>query len=724
MKPGSISDLRHQQLARHAEGLATSGSASATILEKIKGNQASRQDGDTCVFQQLQVDTTVVRQLQGLRISKDGRNHSKDDGSLQANGVVGSLQEDGTVPAAGASISTVNRPKGSIGSPKVAPRRAISSSATGSSDGPSIYIPVSSERIRIQDLRDALKDEYAARYCELIGVAPSQQNMSLVQKLMPFEKCKISQSTQQNGIGRTERRNNVVIQPCFHVPKVVGPSADEVPYELLTLDVLHQTHRRGGGSSGVDGAGGRPGSEAVVETDRDAEPSDAAQHEAAKSAVSFERYKHEFVFPYNLKERFEGVAPALPPKGGGAAKSPAPPPQHSGSGVQRTKAPHLATTRPVVALPQIGVKERDEVPPTDEVRDGGGGEVEDGEVVSAEKRLAIQDALLFQLRQQQHGTSSHATDDVGHESSANGSSSFTQSTAVPNRDVEGGVVDGVQEAASPHTASPLLAAGGLGGTISQAQRELMAPWVTVEAQEARTLQMQFTRDFPFHKFEGRLTSAEMLDVKSTLIHDSMSDIIVAAVPFLVSAYLRPLSQVIASSVEAADTDAQFLRLCCEITRFFQSRQRSSSPVVLEETPLCILCIRVVVRAIFTLKLPSFFRTERGRAVQRKMDLCILSVLDPFGLQSHIAVLESTLQAQRLLRTKRAPPKMNAFATTPLIQFIVGDGARSTEAKRLTRISADGAAAEGLKELRAHLTPAVRAELLRLVSSEKILRDVN
>lgn len=627
--PLKIVELKAQMTSRTASSAVdTAGggaSASAAILERIKSNQSARGDSETCVFQGLSLDQTVVSQLQDMKEFRD------------------------MMPPEFASMGTVAG-NGKDGLASTIPRRnvVVRSKAkpahSGGGDGPCILIPVTSERIRVSDMKDALRDEYAARYCEHIGVAPSQQNMNLVLKLMPFEKCKISQTTQQNGIGRTERRNNVCIQPCVLAPPPDGPSAEDIPFELLTLEALKR----------------------VGKEPTDLPPTSQDVSASTVGRVAFEAYKNHFVYPYNLEERFATD---------GGAKDQRSPQQPKHNKAQSHRAPR---------------------PPAEAQSDG----------PTALQQLAVQDALLAKLRDQSELNGGGLTEDE---------LSAIEHTMRP-----------MQRAPSSSEEAPCdhgpLESDRVARRDAAAQKELTQPWTAPDVTEVRSLQVQFVKDFPFYRFAGRLSDPEVLDVKSTLLGDDIADLLISVMNFAHHVYVAPQAAENGRRLDSLSKDAEFILVCRKAIRLINARQRS--PLAADALPVCILQLRVLVDALFTARYPILRRLPEGSELQQRMDALVRAMLDPYGLQSHIVVLESTPQAQRVLRTKRLPQRMSAAATTPLVQFIIGDGAKSTEAKRMTRSAQiHPAVALGLRELRQHLSPSVRAELLRVVTEERIQRDL-
>lgn len=76
-----------------------------------------------------------------------------------------------------------------------------------------------------------LKTEYAARYCENIGVTPTQANMSAILNKIPLETCSISLV-----YNSTMGRNNVVIDPSSADPGQLSPRSVRKGYDIS--DVL------------------------------------------------------------------------------------------------------------------------------------------------------------------------------------------------------------------------------------------------------------------------------------------------------------------------------------------------------------------------------------------------------------------------------------------------------------------------------------------------------
>ncbi|CUE89991.1 Hypothetical protein, putative [Bodo saltans] len=699
--PPKIVELKAQMANRSANASsdtsATAGgtapnsghSASTAILERIKTNQANRGEGTACVFQGLTLDATVVRQLQDMKEFRE---------MMPAEfATMGMTTGGGPGGRGGGGVSRGGR---SARVTQVKPKKATHhSNANG--DGPSILIPVTSERIRIADMKDALRDEYAARYCEHIGVAPTQQNMSLVLKLMPFEKCHISQNTQHNGIGRTERRNNVVIQPCVVAPPPDGPNAEDVPFELLTLEALQRVGNTIS-SAQLPPIGGE------VPTSPSPPPPTGT---ASVGKVIFEAYKNQFVYPYNLEERFttKGVAPTTsphpPPRGGPKNDShrgqPLPLTRSSREHSRHEEAPH---------------HQDDAVEP------------------SALQRLAVQDALLSKLRDQSEKRGGGITEDElsaieskmrprhGQQGSGAGSVSSRRDGGSDEEEDADVNSDASGDQRKPPSIANSIESDRAARRDAAAQKELTQPWTEPDMTEVRSLQVQFVKDFPFYRFEGRLSEAEVLEVKASLLGEDISELLIAIMNFAFLVYLAPQQTNYPRALDHVDKDVEFVLMCRKAIRFSNHRQRS--PLAADALPLCLLMLRVLVDALFTARYPLLRRVQEGMDLQLRMDALVRAVLDPYGLQSHIVVLESTPQAQRVLRTKRLPQRMSAAATTPLVQFIIGDGAKSIEAKRMTRSAQVHPDIEaGLAELRRHLTPSVRAELLRVVTEERIQRDV-
>ncbi len=140
-----------------------------------------------------------------------------------------------------------------------------------------------------------------------------------------------------------------------------------------------------------------------------------------------------------------------------------------------------------------------------------------------------------------------------------------------------------------------------------------------------------------------------------------------------------------------------------------------------EPALFLLCTRVVVEAVLASRLPTYTSVAEGRETLRSIDRLVTALVDPYGVMSHIVPLESAPQALKVLRFKKPPPRVSGLATSPIVQFILGDCCGSAEAKRMavTSLAKSEAVERGLAELRKHLSPLVRSRLLRVLQEAKL-----
>lgn len=190
------------------------------------------------------------------------------------------------------------------------------------------------------------------------------------------------------------------------------------------------------------------------------------------------------------------------------------------------------------------------------------------------------------------------------------------------------------------------------------------------------------------------------------------------ITLLVVLYMIPrakISHVPPERLEATHKDDAFIRVYSHyldiMTPFMANRQG-----VALVCPLLLLLIRVVVESIFRELYPNWAGSFDGQDTRRRMDSFLTSVFDPVGFQRHIAVVESSRAAMSILHKRRAPRRMDLAYTSPLTRFIVGD-ARSKEAQALVSCRED--CPEGLSEVKALLTPAVRSKLLHLLATKKM-----
>jgi hypothetical protein len=246
----------------------------------------------------------------------------------------------------------------------------------------------------------------------------------------------------------------------------------------------------------------------------------------------------------------------------------------------------------------------------------------------------------------------------------------------------------------------------------------------IDANEIKLMQQQFVRNFPFSRYEGRLSSEEVMRIKGLTLSASVAEILQSLLRFLSYVYIRPFASTARYSPGGASTDELFLAVYRQLLLFSSDTMKrsasgaSSAAASSAEMSIFLLCVRVVVDAWFTVRMPGFADCPTGRSVLHCMDNIVMALVDPMGMLSHISVVESTPAALKLMRSRKLPEKLHSAVTSPLVMFIIGESAGSHEVKKFAQQKPPCVEA-GLKELRRHLTPFVRSQLLRTITEEKL-----
>lgn len=671
---GAINDLRQVRTeAESATGedeVSQANARKSALMHRLQEGSASQLGGgvavDRCVFQSVKID-------KGFDFS-------------------GMLPEDPEDEAIAGGESGRNA-KGRLAS-KDAKRR---------SEKPfEISIPLSSDRVKLADVKKSLKTEYAARYCEALGVSPTPQNIALVNKHMPLDKCKLTQVFQP-GLGRGERRNHVAIQPGYH--HGVGPttggakhaagSGDGIrgfvaPFEVLPKQVTLDRRNTSVGH-----------------------PSSTSPGPAAAGGLRqphFGTYRDKFVFPYNLRERFE--TRAVP--------------------ADEAEDKEFAGDEQGVELP-VGAEKM--APSANLEPHAPETSAFDSRHISAAKRLRAHDSLLAKLSSTtaevglDKGVIESAEREIGPEHAQQLEALLEGRVPPPESFAFGGKptvrrergeatasANGVGSSSASLAPAPPRRFVGKEHVDAAIQRELEAAHGEFDEAEVRGVASQVASDFPFERLgNGPDTQLAVARARGFLTSGPVASLAVLLLEFLFAAYIAPLAPAHASAITPSQKDDMFVALYTRLAALVQ-RKVGRAHIQLE-LPLFILVLRVVVETEFSARFPAFVSCRHGRDVLHRMDAFAMAVLDPMGMLSRIPALESAPQALRVMHSKRLPPRFTPTATTPLAQFILGDSLTSTKAKALAK--PHPLVREGLEELKAHLTPMVRSRLLAIMVDHKL-----
>lgn len=248
------------------------------------------------------------------------------------------------------------------------------------------------------------------------------------------------------------------------------------------------------------------------------------------------------------------------------------------------------------------------------------------------------------------------------------------------------------------------------------QRDLEQRGVRFDGAEVKAMQQQFVSDFPFEQHFASVDRRGLRRAQRFLVSDELTQVILAALRFLLVACVLPLAPSVCDARTPAQKDDAFVELYAALLRPIQRLTTKTQLAV--DVPLMILALRVIIECEFATKFPAFMTSRDGAAVAQDMDSLVMGIVDPYGLMAHLSAVESTLQALRLLRRKRAPPRLGFHLTSPLTQFVLSDVATSVEATAYTS-KPHSVVQRGVQQLRRHVTPMLRSRLLRILTNDKL-----
>jgi hypothetical protein len=605
-----------------------------------------------------------------------------------------------------------------------------------------IIIPLSHDRVRVADIKQSpsFRTEYATRYCEHLGVTPTQQNINTVLQSMPLEQCRIRQVLHP-GLGRGERRNHVAIEPMYHPT----PPRDSQNHRTEPIDILQALKGAERTQSATASQTHNDDSE-VGRFKKHQSTVDATQPERDSHATrlpTFDTYKSKFLYPYNLPDRFE-THPTKAVQLQGKVSTVASPAVTGNETSTRPREPHAPSTSSRLMLHDALLSKISGSSPQDAPAPSGSvsGTGKEREQVMTGADIARLQRLLgepfedteFDLESE----TGNAPEKSGHEKSASAKRG-SQLTGVPSQ--------------PPMDRTELLQSKLDPGI----QREINSTALPdFQFDDVKHLQQGFLHDFPFEKYfsdtPGKSSGGQVNAARPTAFRISgdprfrgdqsenregnrlarvrafLSDrrvtlFLTDLLRFVGASYVARLMEESAPGASTSEREDLFVHIFDRLLDIlhFSNDAEGKSQVALD-IPFFVLMVRVVIDSQLNLTWPQLFRSEVGKEIKSRVYCFLSAILDPTGLCGHLSKVESTPKALRVLHRKRLPEnsKVSPYRTTPLTQFIVGDGS-SSETKLLLRSRRSNLEkSPELAELESQLTPMVRSRLLQCLTSRKLL----
>eukprot|EP01006_Ploeotia_vitrea_P041595 TRINITY_DN66555_c7_g2_i1.p1 TRINITY_DN66555_c7_g2~~TRINITY_DN66555_c7_g2_i1.p1 ORF type:complete len:799 (+),score=92.48 TRINITY_DN66555_c7_g2_i1:8-2404(+) len=594
-----------------------------------------------------------------------------------------------------------------------------------------VVIPLGNDRMKTPEIKKALKAEYAARYLEMLGASPTPQNLQLIWKYMPLEKCKIQQVFHP-GLSKSEKKNYISIRPMYKTSK---SNADRFTgSDVEDLNPLPIERLR-------DKLGIKKEEQKPQEEKQDTAQDEAAQQtKTGRQAPAFSTYKERYVFPYNLPPKYTyepnskqqqpksntprreavqymrdrrvsllqkrgrvNVTEYVPERSESSATTATEDTETESSVSQQEPTPRNQQERGTVSPPSGKKKHKHKqqarVPPEDPEREEKAQQMHQILIDKLMSSMKTQQDVA-QIQPEQH-TAAGAADTVG------------ETTHRSNTNSE----HSTPRAESPQSASLEIPVGG------SREKEIDQP-PTLTQYDILDILGNFIDNFPFKKYWSGSAgiggipklSEKVAELKAEIRSEVFAEFVSGLAEFFYWSFLAPLSN---NQHQRYDKDQHFLCLYEEmLTMLERKKGRQYHSLSL---PLAVLALRVGVDTVFQYSYPTWIKTQEGQDLSKKIDSLLTILLDPMDYLSHLPPVESSPQALKILHKKRIPTRMPLTFTSPMVRFVVGN-AQSKEAKSLLsqkNTHSTQHTQQATSQLLMLLSPALRSKILNLVAVKKL-----
>ena len=291
-----IRTLRDQHQA--SSEASVNNPSNQTRMQKSSSSMGSASTDDmggvnqrSCVFQALNLDTDVLSYFKERKVIA-GQSTDKDRGG---GGASDTRAADSTTSAShkmATSNLQANARRIIIPLRSSDRNRGMTAAVLNSAK---LFTPEASNDPELSAMAKLLKTEYAARYCENIGVTPTQANMAAILKKIPLESCSIS-LVYNSAMGR----NNVVIDP----------SSTEDRAAISNGQHQHSPTRSSRREYDITDVLAVPPSDVGVSTtttNQQLAPSQLNTRDPHTEGYfpPFEQYKQRFVYPFCLQGKYD-----------------------------------------------------------------------------------------------------------------------------------------------------------------------------------------------------------------------------------------------------------------------------------------------------------------------------------------------------------------------------------------------------------------------------------
>eukprot|EP00297_Palpitomonas_bilix_P007831 CAMPEP_0113875496 /NCGR_PEP_ID=MMETSP0780_2-20120614/4977_1 /TAXON_ID=652834 /ORGANISM="Palpitomonas bilix" /LENGTH=486 /DNA_ID=CAMNT_0000861497 /DNA_START=192 /DNA_END=1652 /DNA_ORIENTATION=- /assembly_acc=CAM_ASM_000599 len=207
--------------------------------------------------------------------------------------------------------------------------------------------------------------------------------------------------------------------------------------------------------------------------------------------------------------------------------------------------------------------------------------------------------------------------------------------------------------------------------MTEADLELRQP-LAITIEDVLAIQTMFTRTFPFYTLRSRLTEDDVAMAVAEITSLQVAQLIADVCRLM---YNDLTARKRAPSEVTEEKQEKLLLSIYEAYMDLQSRlKRRSHRLVL--LPLLLLSLRVTVETIFRNSFPKWIATPDGEASLQKVDVTITALFDPDRYRSHVSLLESSVEAMRVVnkdpRYAKKSIKEKFFTVSPLVRSLMTD----------------------------------------------------
>ena len=459
-----------------------------------------------------------------------------------------------------------------------------------------------------EDYQAALRNELDVRYLESLGAAPSKANIALMRKHLPADKCTFTTAWKSRG-WVSETLFIKLQDPSDAAPVVAARRARMAAADIGPIDRLPTAlHER-------DAA-----AHTSADADEDDQEKDALQLTAPSGSLSFEEGQRRFLYPY----RHVSAAAAKRERVGVAAG-------------QRPPSPSL-----------IDDEEGREVD-TSAMGSSSGSAAEGGE----EDEWSVDEEEEGEEEELDRGVPTLPPISPVASPSRKGKYNFTS--------------------CDPMKFAPL--------TEREVLVELAAP-LELHTRDILQYQLDFLQSFPFARIRSPTkarrrdaqASSESSDAKTTLqARNEISAPRTARFIGMLALFLYRFHM--RERCRQPRDDEKLGALLCAVQQYFgalRRRMMRSRRLLLVALPALLLSVRMAIEALFRSAFKKWWTTIDGRETLRRMDHMIEEMFDPNSYHSHIAALESSMEAiqissrQELGVKRRGDREARHLATSTII----------------------------------------------------------